>query len=86
VPDETPHVARLAFPRGNPLPTLRDRLGPVFDDYRFAQLFPNKDQPAAGAIGSRLRAVCDRQPCFALPSTKVTGTRPSLRHQVWREC
>ena len=30
VPDDTAHVARLAFPRGNLLLSLRDRLGPVF--------------------------------------------------------
>src|SRR3954463_8781826 len=45
-PDDTAHVARLTFPRGNPLLTLRDRLGPVFDDHRFAPLFPSKGQPA----------------------------------------
>ena len=45
-PDDTAHVAHLAFPRGNPLLTLRDRLGPVFDDHRFAPLFPSKGQPA----------------------------------------
>ena len=36
VPEDTAHVARLAFPRGNLLLSLRDRLGPVFDDRRFA--------------------------------------------------
>ncbi len=46
VPDDTAHVARLAFPRGNLLLSLRDRLGPVFDDRRFAHLFPAKGQPA----------------------------------------
>src|SRR5215212_352661 len=46
VPDDTAHVARLAFPRGNLLLSLRDRLGPVFDDRRFARLFPAKGQPA----------------------------------------
>src|ERR687894_1033631 len=46
VPDDTAHVARLAFPRGNLLLSLRDRLGPVFDDRRFAYLFPAKVQPA----------------------------------------
>src|SRR3954469_1089403 len=46
VPDDTAHVARLAFPRGNLLLSLRDRLGPVFEDRRFAHLFPAKGQPA----------------------------------------
>ena len=46
VPDDTAHIARLAFPRGNLVLSLRDRLGPVFDDRRFAHLFPAKGQPA----------------------------------------
>ena len=46
VPANTVSVARLAFPRGNLLLTLRDGLGPVFDDARFAHLFPTKGQPA----------------------------------------
>jgi transposase len=46
VPDETANVARLAFPHGNLLLSLRDKLGPVFDDRRFAHLFPSKGQPA----------------------------------------
>ena len=46
VPDDTAEVVRRAFPRGNPLLSLRDKLGPVFDDGHFAQLFPNKGQPA----------------------------------------
>ncbi|TDH57126.1 IS1182 family transposase [Dankookia rubra] len=46
VPGDTAHVARLAFPRGNMLLSLRDELGSVFDDHRFARLFPGKGQPA----------------------------------------
>ena len=46
VPADTASVTRLAFPRRSPLLTLRDRLGPVFDDGRFAHLFPAKGQPA----------------------------------------
>ena len=46
VPDDTAHVARLAFPHGNLLLSLRDKLGPIFDDGRFAHLFPAKGQPA----------------------------------------
>ena len=46
VPDDTAEVVRRAFPRGNPLLSLRDKLGPVFDDGRFAPLFPSKGQPA----------------------------------------
>ena len=46
VPGDTAHVAELAFPHGNLLLSLRDKLGPIFDDGRFAHLFPAKGQPA----------------------------------------
>src|SRR3954454_5863463 len=46
VPEDTAKIARRAFPRGNLLLSLRDKLGPVFDDSRFAPLFPSKGQPA----------------------------------------
>ena len=46
VPDDTAGIARLAFPRGNPLLSLGDKLGPIFDDSRFAHLFPAKGCPA----------------------------------------
>jgi transposase len=46
VPDDTARIARAAFPRGNPDLLLRDRLGPVFDDAGFADLYPRRGQPA----------------------------------------
>ncbi|AWN51494.1 IS1182 family transposase [Methylobacterium sp. 17Sr1-1] len=46
VPDETAHVARAAFPHGSLLLSLRDELGPIFDDKRFAALFSPLGQPA----------------------------------------
>src|SRR5689334_14829965 len=45
VPDNTARIARAAFPRGNPYLLLRDRLGPVFDDAGFADLYPRRGQP-----------------------------------------
>jgi transposase len=45
-PDDTARIARAAFPRGNPYLRLRDRLGPVFDDAGFADLYPRRGQPA----------------------------------------
>ena len=44
--DDTARIARAAFPRGNPYVLLRDRLGPVFDDAGFADLYPRRGQPA----------------------------------------
>lgn len=46
VPDATARIARAAFPRGNPYMLLRDRLGAVFDDGDFADLYPVLGQPA----------------------------------------
>lgn len=46
VPADTARVARAAFPRGSLLLSLRDGLRPVFDDGRFARLFPAKGRPA----------------------------------------
>src|SRR5215212_5033042 len=46
VPDDTARIARAAFPRGNPYVLLRNRLGPVFDDAGFADLYPRRGQPA----------------------------------------
>jgi transposase len=46
VPDGTARVARAAFPRGNPYVLLRDRLGAVFADAGFADLYPKLGQPA----------------------------------------
>src|SRR5215210_2622398 len=46
VPAETARVARAAFPKGHPCLRLRDELGPIYDDDRFASLFPAQGRPA----------------------------------------
>jgi transposase len=46
VPDDTARVARAASRRGNPYVLLRDRLGAVFADADFADLYPRLGQPA----------------------------------------
>ena len=46
VPDDTARIARAAFRRGNTYMLLRDRLGAVFDDAGFADLYPALGQPA----------------------------------------
>jgi transposase len=46
VPDDTARIARAAFRRGNPYVLLRDRLGAVFADADFADLYPALGQPA----------------------------------------
>src|SRR5918997_637608 len=46
IPEETARVARAAFPKGHPCLRLRDELGPIYDDGRFAALFPAYGRPA----------------------------------------
>ncbi len=46
IPAQTEIVARAAFPQGNPYLLLRDRLGPLFDDADFGDLYPALGQPA----------------------------------------
>jgi len=46
IPEETVRVARASFPKGGRYMRLRDELGAVFDDARFAGLFPARGRPA----------------------------------------
>lgn len=46
IPAETERVARAAFPRGNRAMQMRDRLGGIYDDARFADLFAARGRPA----------------------------------------
>ncbi|MCP4544397.1 MAG: IS1182 family transposase [Chloroflexi bacterium] len=47
VPEETAQVARKVFPKGNPYLMLRDQLGVIYEDERFAPLFTSpRGRPA----------------------------------------
>jgi transposase len=46
VPEETARVARAAFPKGHACLRLRDELGTIYTDERFAALFPSLGRPA----------------------------------------
>ena len=46
VPDDTARIARAAFGTRNPYLILHDRLGAVFTDADFADLYPKRGQPA----------------------------------------
>jgi transposase len=46
IPESTARVARAAFPKGNPYLTLRDKLGTIYADEDFIELFPELGQPA----------------------------------------
>lgn len=45
VPEETKHVAQKAFPKGNAYMMLRDELGVMFGDERWAELFSERGRP-----------------------------------------
>ena len=46
IPEGTVRVARASFPNGSRYTRLRDEFGAVFDDARFAGLFPARGRPA----------------------------------------
>ena len=56
VPEETARIARAAYPRGNIYLQLRDTLGTIYEDEQFADLFPQRGQPAEAPW--RLALVC----------------------------
>lgn len=46
IPEQTKQVARAAFPKGSLCMTMRDELGPIFEDETFAEVYPTMGQPA----------------------------------------
>jgi transposase len=56
VPTETARVAQAAFPKGNLYMTLQDKLGTLYMDDDFSDLFPTHGQPAA--CPWRLALIC----------------------------
>lgn len=46
IPELTRLVAQTAFPKGSVIMTMRDELGPIFEDGHFAELYPTLGQPA----------------------------------------
>jgi transposase len=46
IPKMTQIVAKAAFPKGNIFITMRDELGPIFEDATFTELYPGLGQPA----------------------------------------
>jgi hypothetical protein len=46
VPEETTRIARAAYPKGNIYLQLRDTFGSIYQDEQFAELYPQRGQPA----------------------------------------
>ena len=57
VPQETAHVARAAFPRGNVYMRMYDTLGTIFRDRNFAALFSTTGQPAESPVRVALATI-----------------------------
>ena len=85
VPDDTVRVAQAAFRRCNPYMLMRDRLGTVFADADFADLYPKLGQRAYAPW--RLALVTLMQFCEAIArrpkpcEAELTGNTCSLL--VW---
>jgi transposase len=46
IPEETARIAHAVLPQGNVYLQMRDELGTLYEDSDFADLFPNRGQPA----------------------------------------
>jgi transposase len=46
IPEETVTIAQAAFPKGNTYMYMRNELGQIFADAQFADLYPERGQPA----------------------------------------
>ena len=46
VPDLTPQIAQAAFPKGNIYLQLQDKLGTIYEDQQFKDLYAHDGQPA----------------------------------------
>jgi transposase len=46
IPAETVRVVRAVFPKGTSYVHLRDTLGSIYQDELFADLYPDRGQPA----------------------------------------
>ena len=73
VPEKTARIARAAFAKSNPYLRLADRLGVIYQDGDFAQLFPFAGQPALAPVRLALTTIlqfaeglCDRQTADAV--------------------
>ena len=71
IPEETVRAARASFPKGSRYTRLRDELGAVFDDARFAGLFPVRGRPAEASW--RLALVTLFQFAEGLPDRQAAG-------------
>jgi transposase len=73
VPEETARIARAAYPKGNIYIQLRDTLGTIYEDEQFADLFPQRGQPASApwklalvSVLQFLEGLSDRQAANAV--------------------
>ena len=77
IPGETARIARAAFPKGHPCLRLRDELGPLYDDARFAPRFPR------GAARPRRPGAWPWSPCRSSPRGSPTARPPTRCATAW---
>jgi transposase len=73
IPEETTRIARASFPKGNTYMRIRDELGNIYDDSKFAGLFSRVGQPgeapgflAMVSIFQFMEGMSDRQTADAV--------------------
>ncbi len=99
IPEETARVVRAVFPKGNIYIHLRDTLGTIYQDELFADLYPDRGQPAYApwrlalvTIFQFLENLTDRQAADAVRSRldwkyalSLELTDPGFDHTVLSE-
>lgn len=77
IPPETAEVAKAAFPKGNVYVTLRDKVGPLFEEEGFGELYEWQGQ--AGVSPGLLASVIVLQFCEGLTDRQVAeGVRSRI--------
>jgi transposase len=99
IPAETVRVVRAVFPKGNIYIHLRDTLGAIYQDELFADLYPDRGQPAYApwrlalvTVFQFMENLTDRQAADALRSRldwkyalSLELTDPGINHTVLSE-
>lgn len=80
IPGETVRIAKLSFPKGTPLLTLRDKMGPLFRDEDFSDLYSWKG--AEGLSPAQLATVILLQ--FAEGLTDRQAAEAVRSHIDWK--
>ena len=90
VPESTAQIARAAFPKGNIYLQLRDKLGTIYEDQQFKDLYAHDGQSAVSPWRLALITVLqfaenmpDRQAADAVRGRLIGNITRSGDHRCW---